>query len=240
MKKFLKIATCLVVVFMVFNMISQVVYADSLLETIFGKGGGFFKNYFTNDSKNSSGEAQKIINPIKNSGIIDAIKTIGYLIFFIAGSIIGLKYMISGVEGKVAAKEGLIGYCLGAVMFYLADQVFTFFFKVFTGGISNATSYTSLEGTIWSTFTSVISVAIVLVVVIYGLKFMWSSAEDRGRLKQGMVPMLIGAVLILCTTQILKFVVNISQSTIGNDTKYDLTYVRYEEINNEIEIPDCF
>lgn len=233
MKKILKVLSIVAVIFCVVNIISPVFAASGILDTIFGEGGKFFKDGI-NDTT-SQNKADLFINGFTESGgIIDTIKTIGYLVFFITGALLGIRYMISGVEGKTFVKNGLIGYCLGAVFFYLADQVFTFFYDIFANNISSATSATTLSNTIWETFSSVVGVIIVAIVVVYGVKYMWASAEEQSKLKRGLVPLLIGAVLILCTLEILTFVVNIAEDTVGDDTTYDVSYIN--DINYEEEI----
>ena len=59
---------------------------------------------------------------------------------------------------------------------------------------------------------------------------MWANSENRSRLKQGLVPMLVGAILIMCTLQILKFIVNTTSQTIGNNNTYEISYVLQEDI----------
>lgn len=229
MKKILKVTSVFICLVLVFSLFTSVYADSSLLNTIFDKGGNFFKNNI-NDTDAKS-DANLFVNELTaTGGIVDTIKTIGYLIFFISGAALGIRYMVSGVEGKTLVKNGLISYCLGAAFFYLADQIFTFFYNIFKSDISSATSYTTIQGRIWATFSNVASVIIVAIVIIYGLKYMWANSENRSRLKQGLVPMLVGAILIMCTLQILKFIVNTTSQTIGNNNTYEISYVLQEDI----------
>lgn len=229
MKMVKRIIAIILICSCLFSILSPVYAASDILNTIFNKGGGFFKNNVNNsDAKNTANLFTKELTA--SGGMIDTIKTVGYLVFFISGALLGIKYMISGVEGKTFAKQGLISYCLGAAFFYLADQIFTFIYGIFKTDISSATSFASIQGKIWATFTVIVNVALVTIIVVYGLKYMWSSAQDRSKLKQGMIPVLIGAVLIMCTLQILKYIVAITTNTIGNNTTYNVSYVEIEDI----------
>lgn len=226
MKKIIKVSIMLFLVVYIFNFLSPVYAADSnILNTIFSKGGSFFKNNIENsEAKQKANLFTKELTAA--GGVVDTIKTIGYLVFFIFGALLGVKYMFSGVEGKTFAKNGIVSYTVGAVFFYLADQIYTFIYSIFKNNISGVTSYQTLEGSIWTTFSNVISMVVVLIVVIYGLKYMWSSADNKAKLKEGLIPMLVGAILIMCTLQVLKYIVAVTQSTIGNDTTYNISLIK--------------
>ena len=223
MKKMVIIISVFVMLFCILTTFSPIYAADGgILDTIFHKGGEFFTKY--HDNTTATDRANDFIDAFtEKGGIIDIIKFIGYLVFFIAGAVLGIKYMMSGVEGKTLAKNGLVSYSIGAILFYLADQVFTFFYNIFVRNISSATDYNRVTGNIWTTFSTIVNIVMVLIVVIYGLKYMWSSADDKANLKKGALPMIVGAILIMCTLQILTFIVHITEDTIGDDTTYKNT-----------------
>lgn len=199
----------------------QDVYA-SILGDIFSKGGAFFSGGY-NTGKTDPFAVSLQQSLLADGGIVDAIKTVGYLVFFITGAVLGIKYMWSGVEGKVFAKEGLVTYSIGVVFFYLADQIYTFAKKILIDSWSTSTSFSSASGKIWGTVSAVISTLCVATVVIYGIKYMWSSANEKAGMKKGMIPLIIGAILITCTVNIMQFVVNVTTNTIGNETTYQVT-----------------
>lgn len=236
MKKMVIIISVFVMLFCILTTFSPIYAADGgILDTIFDKGGEFFSNGMINtDARDDAESFTDAFN--STGGIIDLIKAIGYLVFFIAGAILGIKYMLSGAEGKSLAKSGLVSYSLGAVLFYLADQIFTFLYNIFAKNISSANDFDSISGNIWTTFSTIVNIVMVLIVVIYGLKYMWASADDKANLKKGAVPMVVGAILIMCTVQILSFIVDITENTIGDDTTYNntITYVQELDENNII------
>lgn len=227
MKKNLKLIAIFALLLCILNVFSPVFAADNqtqreqtILDIVFGKGNEFFEKYYTSEDEN----ANKFIESIfENGGIIEIITTIGYLAFFIAGAILGIKYMMSGYEGKAFVKNGLVSYSIGAIFFYLSENVVNFVRDIFFRDISQASNLNTLTGTIWSTFEGIISVLMVGIVVFYGVKYMWSSSNEKADLKKGMVPMVIGAILIMCTLQILQFVVDISEPVLevsSNNIEY--------------------
>lgn len=232
MQKCIKIMAIIAIFMCILNISSPIlakendiaIKADkSILDTIFGQGGKWFKdNYNAKDENGSLNivEGKKlVITLFKNGGFIDLIKTVGYLIFFIAGAVLGIKYMLSGYEGKAFVKDGLVSYTIGIVFFFLAEKLVRFIGNILLKDISYSNNFNTLEGNIWGNFQFIISILMVAIVVFYGLKYMWSSADQKSDLKKGMIPMVIGAVLIVCTLQIITFIVNVSNDVLPNYTE---------------------
>ena len=59
-------------------------------------------------------------------------------------------------------------------------------------------------------FVQVLGSAIsVIVIVVIGIKYMWSSAEEKFEIKQTMIYYLIGAILLFTTVNIVTIIYNI-------------------------------
>lgn len=68
----------------------------------------------------------------------------------------------------------------------------------------------------------IIAVAIAVIVGTYlGIKFMLESAEDKAKIKEAMIPFIVGCFIIFGAFGIWKIVVNVGDS-ISGDTKYEV------------------
>ena len=148
-----------------------------------------------------------------SGGFIDAIFQLGNLVFICVTIALGIKYSFSSIEGKADVKEGLIPLSIGAVFFYLAQTVYNFsknILDVFAG----INSINSVINEVFSTVSVVANTCAIIAIVIMGLKYMLTSADERAQLKQRMVPLVIGLALIYASTQILGLIVSIADSII--------------------------
>lgn len=199
----------------------------SLLSDIFGFGGNFFKGGFTNTGDDFSKEFVNQLNGGTNN-IVGAIKTVGYTIFFITGTILGVKYMWAGAEGKAMVKDGLVAYLAGVLFFFLGDQIFSFIRDVLVSDVSKQNSYASLEANIVGNLNMFVQVLAIGAVVYAGIRYMWSNSADKAGLKQSSITMVIGAVLALCLTQVLNFVIEVADNEILPDE--NVKAVQYVEM----------
>lgn len=71
---------------------------------------------------------------------------------------------------------------------------------------SKATGVASIGGQIASILTTVGIVVAVIVLLILGIKYMMGSASEKAEYKKTMIPYLIGAVLVLGASSIVKIV----------------------------------
>lgn len=102
-------------------------------------------------------------------------------------------------------------------------------------GEDDAISLDALKNTsnyIYNTLL-VIAVAIAVIVGSYlGIKFMLESAEDKAKIKEAMIPFVVGCFVIFGAFGIWKIAVNVGTSISG-----DSTYVEQEEPEEKYNVP---
>lgn len=149
-----------------------------------------------------------------SGGLIDGIFQIGNLVFVCVTIIIGIKYAFSSVEGKVDVKQNLIPLSIGAIFFYLAQTVYNFSASLFNG-FTNASNINDVTDKIFSIVSTIANMCAIMAIVIMGLKYMFTSADEKAELKQKMVPLIIGLAFIYASVEILGFIVSVGNSVIG-------------------------
>ena len=65
---------------------------------------------------------------------------------------------------------------------------------------------------IWATIVPIVQILSVAAVVFAGLRYMFASADQKADIKKSMGILVIGAILVFCSTTILKFI-----ATAAND-----------------------
>lgn len=63
-------------------------------------------------------------------------------------------------------------------------------------------------GSIWATIAVLVQIASVACVVFAGLRYMFASADQKADIKQGLIYLSIGAILVFGAITIIQFVVN--------------------------------
>lgn len=82
-----------------------------------------------------------------------------------------------------------------------------------SGGNANAT-VNNIVGNTWKTFSTVVQILAVAVVVFAGLRYMFASADKRADIKKGMTYLVIGAILTFGASTISKFIVDAGKEII--------------------------
>lgn len=192
----------------------------SFLDKILGQGADFFNPSSTPSNENEIGN---VINAkIAELGIMDAIWTVGNLVFVVITSVLGLKYIFASSPDKADIKNSLITLCVGVVFFFLAQFVYDFASGEMTslfGGVRGINEgyinqYRYLEGKIWATIRTVINVCAILGIVLIGLKYMFASANTRADLKTELLPMLIGIMLVFSSINIINYIIRIGYTVL--------------------------
>ena len=166
---------------------------DATLNGIIKTGGSWFKDSEQNQNNdyNLGGIFSDILGRKGTGKIVDGIFQIGNLIFVCVTIILGIKYAFSSVSEKADVKESLIPLSIGAVFFYLAQSVYNFTSGMFKDDFSKATSLDTITDKIYSSVKLVANVGAIIAIVIMGLKYMFTAADERAELKQRMVPLVI-------------------------------------------------
>lgn len=71
---------------------------------------------------------------------------------------------------------------------------------------------TDLTDRVWATAITIVQVLAVGCVVFAGLRYMYSSANRRAEIKNGMIYLAIGAIFVFATTTVIKFIYSAGSS----------------------------
>jgi len=179
------------------------VHATGLLNNIISQGNSF------GNSGSTTSLGTKLSAFIKGD-VMSAVLAIGNLIFAAVTVILGAKYIWSSAEGKSEVMESLPTFVVAIIFFYLGETLVTWLTG--TGGlatsISGATSWTSISGKIIWIVNTIVRYAAFGGILFLGLKYMFASADQKADIKQGLIYLSIGAILVFCATTIIKFVVD--------------------------------
>lgn len=157
------------------------------------------------------------------SGIIDGISSIveivGTAVIAIATVIVGIKYIFGTVQGKVDAKESLMNLVVACIFFFGWNSISGLLISgnsSGTGIINGKTGLVFFNGDLKQSLASVFSlisfigkILAIVVVAILGVKFVYAGANAKAQLKQRSPILIIGTVLIFCTTNILGVVAKV-------------------------------
>lgn len=80
-----------------------------------------------------------------------------------------------------------------------------------TNGQSGSNSLKVLAGGTWATIRIVAQVLAVAAVVFAGLRYMFTSAEQRADIKKSTTILAVGAVLVFCATIVLEFIIKTAE-----------------------------
>ena len=79
---------------------------------------------------------------------------------------------------------------------------------------SNASGVDSINNAatrVWSTVLTILQIAAVAAIVIAGVRYMFSSAEQKADIKKGMVILVVGAVLVFGASTVVQFILTASK-----------------------------
>lgn len=155
--------------------------------------------------------------------IAEFIKFFGTAVIAIVSVVLGMKYMIGGVNGKAEVKQQLVGLLVACLFFFgwsnISDLLITNAqYDENTGTYTQVSSATQLfvfsnvdtyQKSLAKIFAIVLFfakiVAIVAIMVI-GAKYIFSGANGKAELKQKGPMFIIGILMIFSTLNILSFI----------------------------------
>ena len=162
-------------------------------------------------SAGSDGEIGTRLSAFILGDVMNFVSLIGNLIFAAVTVILGAKYIWSGVNGKADVKETLPTFIVGVIFFYLATQITAFFSPTESGSVGNilmgSGSYNTLAGTVLGTINAVVKVVSFAGLVFIGLKYLFASAEGKSSVKEKMVPVALGMLLVFSASAIVDFII---------------------------------
>lgn len=171
---------------------------------------GWYKNGSTNVGISSS-----VID-----GIADLLEVVGTGVIAIATVVIGIRYILGTVEGKVQAKESLMNLLVACIFFFGWSGIRGMLITGNASGIGgikgNNTGLSFFDGDIGTTFARVFTLLVmfgkvltVLAVVYMGVRYVFAGADAKAQLKQKSPALIIGIVLIFCATTFLGLLANV-------------------------------
>ena len=200
MKKKVFLTICLI--FFVVAIIAPV-YAG-LLDDIIDQGNDF--------SGTSTGIGPTISSFIKTD-VVGIIGAIGNLVFAAVTVILGAKYIWSSAEGKAQVMESLPAFVLAIVFFYLGESLVTFLLSA-GGEVTSVDNWDELSNNIIWIINTIVRYASFGGILVLGLKYMFSSAEGKSKIKTDMGGFFLGIVFVFSATSVVEFIRTIADEVI--------------------------
>lgn len=162
--------------------------------------------------------------------IADMVEVVGTAVIAIATIVLGVKYVLGSVTEKADVKDSMITLLFACVFFFGWANIRDILIKGVTynadGAVTSINGQTQLfifqgAGTLKSALAQVFSVVIIIakliaiVATVYmGVKYIFSGAEGKAKLKDKGVMYIIGILLIFTTLNILSFISAAINSTL--------------------------
>lgn len=173
----------------------------------------------------SAGGTETYLDSNVLSEIANIVEIIGTAVIAIATVVLGIKYVLGSVTDKASVKENMITLLIACIFFFgwsnIRDLLINNIqYDSSTGNIavSKITGSTqlfifsgtnSLESAFASIFSLIILIAklvAVIATVYMGVKYIFSGAEQRAKLKEKGIMYIVGIILIFTTINVLSFI----------------------------------
>lgn len=125
------------------------------------------------------------------------------------------------LKKKILKIAGIFMFCY----FVFSTQIFATLGEGFNNSLyNNVTSEqdTELDGLLFNIAGTVMLILQILAlagVVITGVKYMYAGSEDKGKIKQTLIWVIIGAILVFAASTVINFVSNTGNSLLTNNIK---------------------
>lgn len=156
------------------------------------------------------------------SDLASMVEVVGTAVIAIATVVLGIRYMLGSVTEKADVKENMITLLVACIFFFGWSNLRTILIKGVTfdssgavTSINGSSTFFALEGgaTLEQAFASIFAVVILIAKVIavvctiyMGVKYIFSGAEGKAKLKSKGVMYIVGIILIFTTLNILSFI----------------------------------
>lgn len=67
---------------------------------------------------------------------------------------------------------------------------------------------------VWSTILTVLQIAAVAAIVFAGVKYMFAAADQKAEIKNGMIGLVVGAILVFAASTVVQFIINAANEVI--------------------------
>lgn len=167
-----------------------------------------------------AGESNVGISTDVLDGLATTLEVVGTGVIAVATVVIGIKYIMGTVEGKVQAKESLMNLLVACIFFFGWSGIRGMLITGNASGIGGIkgsnTGLSFFDGDIGTTFARVFTLLVmfgkvltVLAVVYMGVRYVFAGADAKAQLKQKSPALIIGIVLIFCATTFLGLLANV-------------------------------
>ena len=78
-------------------------------------------------------------------------------------------------------------------------------------GIGNVNTAVS---SVWSTILTVLQICAIAAIVFAGVKYMFASADGKAEIKNGMIGLVVGAILVFAASTVVQFIINASEEVL--------------------------
>lgn len=139
--------------------------------------------------------------------IQNMIAFVGNMVFFIATTALGVKYIWGSVESKASVKDSLATLVVAAVFFYGWSTIRNIFIGN-NGLFLIQNGFTNTAQSIYSTILYICNFLAVGGIIYVGIRYMLSGAEGKAQLKAQSIPLVLGIIMVYATLTFLTFIVN--------------------------------
>lgn len=172
----------------------------------------------------SAGSTSTYLDSSIITEIANMIEVIGTAVIAITTVVLGIKYMVGSVTEKAEVKENMITLLVACIFFFGWSNLRQILIKGVTydqnGVVSGISGSSQLfifngNGTLEGAFAQVFSIVLIIaklvaiVATVYmGVKYIFSGAEGKAKLKEKGIMYIVGIILIFTTLNILTFISN--------------------------------
>lgn len=170
----------------------------------------------------SAGSTSTYLDSSIITEIANMVEVIGTAVIAITTVVLGIKYMIGSVTEKAEVKENMITLLVACIFFFGWSNLRQILIKGVTydqnGAVSGISGASQLfifsgNGTLEGAFAQVFSIVLIIaklvaiVATVYmGVKYIFSGAEGKAKLKEKGIMYIVGIILIFTTLNILTFI----------------------------------
>ena len=73
----------------------------------------------------------------------------------------------------------------------------------------------SAVNSVWSTVLTVLQICAIAAVVFAGVKYMFAAADQKAEIKNGMIGLVVGAILVFAASTIVQFIINAGKNVMN-------------------------
>ena len=159
-------------------------------------------SFFKGSGNDNYNDNYTAIDTIQNM-----IAFVGNMVFFIATTALGVKYIWGSVESKASVKDSLATLVVAAVFFYGWSTIRNIFIGN-NGLFLIQEGFTNTAQSIYSTILYICNFLAVGGIIYVGIRYMLSGAEGKAQLKAQSIPLVLGIIMVYATLTFLTFIVN--------------------------------